>query len=556
MRIELAARQPFSLRSVIHSHGWPQLLPFHWERESDDLVRVHRLSTGRVVASAVFTRRTSGSASMSAISLTAAEPVELEAALDWMFGLDMDFGPFYDLARSEPKLASVEPHARGRVLRSATLWEDTVKTILTTNTAWSGTIRMIAALVTLYGDPLPDAPAMQAFPTPQRLAVVDAEELRTVARLGYRAPYIRELAEAIASGRLDLEALKHERSADGRSAQAAAGHQGRRRLCGRQPADDPGSLRLHPGQLVGDEPGIEGVVRRPAGRPEGGRGGLRALGQWKGLVYFFWDWDQQEVDMTNATVTTLAKHSSFSPSCLRPCWPVAYRPRQPCNHRRSPKAPTAATVPVAGDRDRHDRSRDRNRYAVARSSDTPAAAAANQRAGDHRRLPLRPDPLGRADATTCQLQLRRAGPDHRAARHRSRSGDRPADLATGDHRDRHVAAAADGWTRSAVCRARRSSARWSAPRRSRTPPTWAGARLWDVLALAGLPEEISSIRLVGADGYGAWIPVSLAQADDSLLAYEWQGEPLPILHGFPLRGVFPESPGYMWVKWLVRIEIQ
>lgn len=86
--------------------------------------------------------------------------------------------------------------------------------------------------------------------------------------------------------------------------------------------------------------------------------------------------------------------------------------------------------------------------------------------------------------------------------------------------------------------------------------TWAGPRLWDVLSLAGLPEEISSIRLIGADGYGAWIPVSLAQADDSLLAYEWQGEPLPILHGFPLRGVFPESPGYMWVKWLVRIEIQ
>ena len=86
--------------------------------------------------------------------------------------------------------------------------------------------------------------------------------------------------------------------------------------------------------------------------------------------------------------------------------------------------------------------------------------------------------------------------------------------------------------------------------------TWAGPRLWDVLALAGLPEEISSIRLVGADGYGAWIPTSIAQAEDSLLAYEWQGEPLPILHGFPLRGVFPESPGYMWVKWLVRIEIQ
>lgn len=28
MRLELAARQPFSLRSVIHSHGWPQSLPW------------------------------------------------------------------------------------------------------------------------------------------------------------------------------------------------------------------------------------------------------------------------------------------------------------------------------------------------------------------------------------------------------------------------------------------------------------------------------------------------------------------------------------------------
>lgn len=50
MKLELPARQPFSLRSAIHSRGWPQLLPFHWERERDDLLRVERLSTGRVVA--------------------------------------------------------------------------------------------------------------------------------------------------------------------------------------------------------------------------------------------------------------------------------------------------------------------------------------------------------------------------------------------------------------------------------------------------------------------------------------------------------------------------
>ena len=86
--------------------------------------------------------------------------------------------------------------------------------------------------------------------------------------------------------------------------------------------------------------------------------------------------------------------------------------------------------------------------------------------------------------------------------------------------------------------------------------TWAGVRLWDVLKLAGAPEEVSSIRLIGADGYRAWVPPSIAKETDSLLAYEWDGEPLPILHGFPLRGVFPAAPGNQWVKWLVRIEIR
>lgn len=86
--------------------------------------------------------------------------------------------------------------------------------------------------------------------------------------------------------------------------------------------------------------------------------------------------------------------------------------------------------------------------------------------------------------------------------------------------------------------------------------TWAGVRLWDVLQLAGAPAEVASIRLIGADGYAAWVSPSIARSTDSLLAYEWHGEPLPILHGFPLRGVFPDAPGHHWVKWLVRIEVR
>jgi DMSO/TMAO reductase YedYZ molybdopterin-dependent catalytic subunit len=85
--------------------------------------------------------------------------------------------------------------------------------------------------------------------------------------------------------------------------------------------------------------------------------------------------------------------------------------------------------------------------------------------------------------------------------------------------------------------------------------TWGGVPLKYLLDLAGLEEGASSIKLVSADGYSATVPMSIALSESSFLAYEWEGEPLPILHGFPLRAVFPPLPGNKWVKWLVRIEV-
>jgi 3-methyladenine DNA glycosylase/8-oxoguanine DNA glycosylase len=208
MRLELSARPPFSLQQVITSHGWPQLAPFLWDRISGELRRVERLASGRVVELR-FDHAPDGAAVEADADLTAAEQGELAAKVQWMLGLDQDFSAFYAAAAGEPKLAQAEALARGRVLRSPTLFEDVLKTIATTNTTWGGTIRMIDALVRLYGEPLPAEPARRAFPTPERLAGVDVDRLRAEIKLGYRAPYVLDLAQSVASGALDLEALKH-----------------------------------------------------------------------------------------------------------------------------------------------------------------------------------------------------------------------------------------------------------------------------------------------------------------------------------------------------------
>jgi hypothetical protein len=58
----------------------------------------------------------------------------------------------------------------------------------------------------------------------------------------------------------------------------------------------------------------------------------------------------------------------------------------------------------------------------------------------------------------------------------------------------------------------------------------------------------------GVDGaYGASIPLHAAASGDVILAYEMNGQPLPIDHGFPLRAVVPGVVGARNVKWLHKI---
>ena len=87
--------------------------------------------------------------------------------------------------------------------------------------------------------------------------------------------------------------------------------------------------------------------------------------------------------------------------------------------------------------------------------------------------------------------------------------------------------------------------------------TWAGAPLDVVLSMAGVQRAGREVRLVSADGYVTDLPLSDITAErDYLLAYEWEGQPLPILHGFPVRAVLPERGGGSWVKWLVALEVK
>lgn len=288
----LAARPPFSLAAVVGSHGWVRLAPFGRLEPSGGLTRVERLESGRVVALVVEEAGDGVSVEVDA-ALSKAEQNEVSTRLAWMLQLDQDLSDFYELARAEPKLAHVETGAQGRLLRSPTLFEDVIKTIMTTNTTWSGTIRMAEGLVAHHGDPHPADAAHRAFPTPAQLAASDEETLRSVVRLGYRAPYVLALARAVASGELDLEALKtadlptdqlrkHLLALKGVGAYAAANLL---MILGRYdylPVDS-WAFKLVSHEWFGGEP--VGLAEVEAA--------FERWGPWKGLAYWFWDWSYQ-----------------------------------------------------------------------------------------------------------------------------------------------------------------------------------------------------------------------------------------------------------------------
>ena len=97
------------------------------------------------------------------------------------------------------------------MLRGPTVFEDVIKTVCTTNCAWSATERMAGALVRELGERAPgapaDGPAGRAFPTPAAMAAAPESFYREVARAGYRGPRLRALAASVAAGATDLEAL-------------------------------------------------------------------------------------------------------------------------------------------------------------------------------------------------------------------------------------------------------------------------------------------------------------------------------------------------------------
>jgi DMSO/TMAO reductase YedYZ molybdopterin-dependent catalytic subunit len=89
---------------------------------------------------------------------------------------------------------------------------------------------------------------------------------------------------------------------------------------------------------------------------------------------------------------------------------------------------------------------------------------------------------------------------------------------------------------------------------------WTGAKLADVLAMAGVKAGATQIVPRSIDGWTAGFPTSWitdpAHPRDAIIAVKMNDAPLPVEHGFPARLIVPGLYGYVSAtKWLTELEL-
>ncbi|MFW9947403.1 MAG: molybdopterin-dependent oxidoreductase [Candidatus Odinarchaeota archaeon] len=84
---------------------------------------------------------------------------------------------------------------------------------------------------------------------------------------------------------------------------------------------------------------------------------------------------------------------------------------------------------------------------------------------------------------------------------------------------------------------------------------WKGVSVESLLNLVHPTQDAMEVVFYAVDGFSASLTIDQIINYDILLAYEMNGETLPLTQGYPLRVVAPYHYGYKWVRWVDHVEI-
>lgn len=140
------------------------------------------------------------------------EPAALESKIRRIFNIGVDLRPFYALAQTDPVLSETVQKLYGlHSLQSDSLFEALVMTMIEQQIALKMAQTAERWLIAQAGDPVIYAgETYYAFPSASRIASMTVDELMPLKITFKRMQRLIDLAQAEATGRLDLEALRDQ----------------------------------------------------------------------------------------------------------------------------------------------------------------------------------------------------------------------------------------------------------------------------------------------------------------------------------------------------------
>jgi len=288
--IDAAAPFNFDLTAQIFRNGDSQIRTYRDGAFSQVIKLNNQLALVKVISTGVIEQPELTVELKANKPVTAEDKLKARETIKFIFNLDFDLDSFYAEIKDDPAMNQIAKQLYGlKNPTTPTVFEALVDSIVEQQISIKVAIALEEKLAKKLGDHLDiDGETYFAFPTPQILASASVEEIQQVGLSRRKAEYIREAAELIVAGKLDLEQLKSQKSSEEiiRELDAVRGIgvwtaeltmlRGMQRLDA-LPADDFGIRRVISTYYCGGRPIKAAEARKVA----------EAWGLWKGLAAFY-----------------------------------------------------------------------------------------------------------------------------------------------------------------------------------------------------------------------------------------------------------------------------
>jgi DNA-3-methyladenine glycosylase II len=206
----------FTLSTFVFSSGDPQIR----KAENGRFWQLIRVG-GKLVLAEVTGQGTTGNPTLK-VRLSSDEPLssgereEAGTIISRVLNLNDYLAPFYQAVRNDPPMRELTQRLRGlKVPTTPTVFEALVDSIIEQQISLAVARTLEARLTKLFGDSLlVDDRTYYAFPTPEHMASATPDQFRSCGLSAMKGEYIRNAAEQVMLGGLELEHLRNIRDSE------------------------------------------------------------------------------------------------------------------------------------------------------------------------------------------------------------------------------------------------------------------------------------------------------------------------------------------------------